>query len=611
MSAPNANNPPFLPSSAYSYIQNQERQQALQPPGQAPAQQGQQAPGQANDAPVAPRMLQPQPQPHPQQHPMQQPQHQLQQLQPQPQHFMQHQMQPQPQHQMQPQPADYPNLAAQVPHGVEAGGPPELRADRKRERDEGGVDNRAKRARVEQGGLPRAAAVAAPVAPPEVLPGAQDPNTLCYDAIRAGDMNAFMALWTSGMLEGGADDFLDAAVSAGHTGIADVLLQAGADPNAHAADRGDQPIVKAALRNDLPMVQLLLRHHADMNAWHVDGSEMTALAASTRYLDLTLFRFLLAQGAATVAVPWRRREGDEDRDEIEDGSGSGMPYTPLLEACGHGNIEAVRLLLDRGADLTTQDQDFCDAFRRAAKSGHFDICQLLVERGAEVDAEPWGEGAEVVSSLTCAAEGGNIAILQMVIQAREQAGVKLADWKELRSAINSAVKGGHANSVLTLCSQQFELNLVAQPHSTTIAKQWMVMAIRNGNVDMMAALHDVLQSQFPGWQLDGHALCLEAMAAGSQQALTWLVHNFKVDINAPGSMHGPGGFQVTLLMQATTTGNVPMMQQLLQMGAKIVVDRSNGQGGVQRYSALDAAMQAGQQAALRFLQDNLVVRGNG
>lgn len=621
MSAPNANNPPNYPSSAYSYLLNPGQQQALQQPAQAPAQQGQpgqQAPGQANAAPAAPRMLQPQQQA---QHPMQQPQ---------PQHQMPHQMQPQPQHQMpyqmpyqmQPQPVGFPYPPAQIPAEVEAGGPPELRADRKRDREGGDMNDRAKRARIEQGDAGQAAAgaaagaaavgaeaVAVPVAPPQQMPDANDPDTLCRAAIRAGDLDAFTALWTSGTLQGNADDFLDAAVSAGQVAIADVLLQAGANPDGDTTDRGDPPIVQAALNNNLPMVQLLLQHGADINAWHVDGSDMGALAASVRHPDLALFKFLLAQGAHPGAVPWRRREDDADREEIEEASGSGMPYTPLLEAAGRGSIEAVRLLLDKGVDLAAQDQDFCDAFRRAAKSGHLDICQLLVEHGAEPDTESWGEGMEVVSSLTCAAEGGNLAIMQMVIDARRQAGAKLAEPKELIAAITNGVKGGHVNSVLTLCSQQFELNLVAQPFAMVKAKDWMVTAIRTGRVDMMAALHQVLQTQFAGWQLDGHVLCLEAMAAQNQQALNWLVHNFKLDINAPGSMHGPAGFQVTLLMQAASTGNIPMMQQLLQMGAKIVVDRASPQG-MQRYSALEAAAQGGQTAALRFLQDYLVARGN-
>lgn len=601
MSAPNANNPTSYPSSAFSYLLNQPQQQALQQPGQQPAQQGQQAPGQANDAPAAPRMLQPQPQQPLAQHPMlnpiqQQPQPQnLMQMQ----HLLQHQMQPQPQPQSQPQPQ---------PAGVEAGGPPALRADRKRDREDGDVNDRAKRARVEQEDAGQVAAGAAPVMPPQQLPDDQSPDTLCRNAIRAGDMNAFMAVWTSGTLQGDADNFLGDAVSAGQTAIADVLLQAGADPNALNADDGDPPIVQAALNNHLPMVQLLLQYGADIDAWHVEGCEMNALAVSARYPDLTLFRFLLEQHANPGAVPWQRRAGDADRDEVD--NGSGMPYTPMLEAAGHGNIEAVRILLGLGVDLATQDQDFCDAFRRAAQSGHLDICMLLVANGAEVDAEPWGEGSQVVTSLTCAAAGGNLGILQMVMDARRQAQEKLAEPKELLAAITCGVKGGQVNSVLTLCSQQFELKLAAQPSSTSIALQWMVTAIRAGNIDMMAALHQVLQTQFPGWQLDGHVLCLEAMAAQNQQALSWLLHNFRVDINTPGSMHGPGPFQVTLLMQAARTGNVPMMQQLLQMGAKIVVDRSNGQA-MQRYSALDAAAQAGQQEALRFLQDYLVARGNG
>ncbi len=335
---------------------------------------------------------------------------------------------------------------------------------------------------------------------------------------------------------------------------------------------------------------------------------MGALAASLRHPDLALFKFLLAQGANTGAVTWRRRVGDAEREEIE--NGSGMPYTPLMMAAGSGNIEAIQLLLGKGVDLTTQDQDFCDAFRHAAKSGQLAVCQLLVQHGAEVDAESWGDCAQIVTSLTCAAEGGNLAILQMVVDARRQAQAKLTEPGELVAAIEIAVKAGKVNSVLTLCSQQFELELIAQPFAMKKAKEWMVSAIRAGNIAMMEALHSILQSQFAGWQLDGHAMCLEAMAAQKHDAVAWLVHNFRIDINAPGSLHGPGGVQVTLLMQAATTGDLPMMQRLLQLGAKIVVDRTNGQV-VQRYSALDSAVQSGQNAAFSLLQEQVRMRGNG
>lgn len=579
MSAPNGNNlPPNYPSSAYSHLLNQAPHQAPQQPAPPGPQQ---APGQQN---AAPRMLQPQPQPQP--------------------------MQPQP---MQPQPAGYqnmPNAPAPFPVGVEAGGPPELRGDRKRDREEGEgeVNDRAKRARVEPGAAGPVAAGAAPAPVPAYMPDENDPDTMCRAAIRSGNADAFLQIWQSGTLEGGADNFFATAVGAGQVEIARFLLEAGADPNGDADDDGDPPIVVAAQNNDLAMAQLLLEQGADINAWHVDGSEMGALAASLRHPDLALFKFLLAQGANTGAVTWRRRVGDAEREEIEDGSG--MPYTPLMMAAGSGNIEAIQLLLDKGVDLTTQDQDFCDAFRHAAKSGQLAVCQLLVQHGAEVDAESWGDCARIVTSLTCAAEGGNLAILQMVVDARRQAQAKLAEPGELVAAIEIAVKAGKVNSVLTLCSQQFELELIAQPFAMKKAKEWMVTAIRAGDIAMMEALHTILQSQFTGWQLDGHAMCLEAMAAQKHDAVAWLVHNFRIDINAPGSLHGPGSVQVTLLMQAATTGDLPMMQRLLQLGAKIVVDRTNGQV-VQRYSALDSAVQSGQNAAFSLLQEQVRMRGNG
>lgn len=565
MSAPNGNNPPFYPRSAFSYLYSVQQQIPQQTAPQGP----QPAPGQPNAAPAQPRMLQP-------------------------------------------QPAGFWNLLnvpAPLPAGVEEDGVPELRIDRKRDREEDDVNERGKRARVEQGGTDLPIVVARAVPVPQALPPERDPDAAFINAIGAGDVEAFMALWQPGTVQASADAFLHRAVHDGQARIAEFLLQQGADPDAKTDDTGDPPIVVAALKNDRAMVELLLRHGAAIDAWHIDGSEMGALAASARHPDLELFRFLLANRANIGAVPWLRRTDDDGREEIDD-QGSGYPYTPLMQAARHGNIEAVRLLLEKGVDLTEQDRDSRDAFRHAAKAGQLAICQLLVESGANVDAEDLHDGTGVGTSLTCAAEGGNLAILQMVVDARSEAQAKLAKPKELIMAISCGVKGGHVDVVLALCSLPFELNLEKQPYGMATARDWMKIAVKADNIAMMAALQDVLQSQFPGWTLDGYSLCSQAIELGKQQALAWLVRNFNLDINAPYSVPGLDGDKLTLLMHATTMGNLPMMGMLLQMGAKIVVDQPIGPG-VQRYSALDAAQQSGQHAALRLLQDRLTARGNG
>ncbi len=67
---------------------------------------------------------------------------------------------------------------------------------------------------------------------------------------------------------------LSCAAEFGHRDIVELLLAAGADPNAREADGYDTfPLVAAAKHNDLAMVQMLLEHGANPNAM-TDGAEV-------------------------------------------------------------------------------------------------------------------------------------------------------------------------------------------------------------------------------------------------------------------------------------------------------------------------------------------------
>ena len=62
-------------------------------------------------------------------------------------------------------------------------------------------------------------------------------------------------------------------------------------------------------------------------------------------------------------------------------------WLPLHEACNHGNLEVVRILLDNGASVNDPGGPRCDGVTPlidAAVNGHVDIVKLLVEKGANV-----------------------------------------------------------------------------------------------------------------------------------------------------------------------------------------------------------------------------------
>ena len=62
-------------------------------------------------------------------------------------------------------------------------------------------------------------------------------------------------------------------------------------------------------------------------------------------------------------------------------------WQPLHEACNHGNLSIVELLLDRGADINDSGGPHCRAttpLHDATQNGHVEVVKLLIARGASV-----------------------------------------------------------------------------------------------------------------------------------------------------------------------------------------------------------------------------------
>jgi len=73
--------------------------------------------------------------------------------------------------------------------------------------------------------------------------------------------------------------------------------------------------------------------------------------------------------------------GQAERCEVHPSSG----YTPLIYASRAGQVEAVRLLLRRGAEVDRQTTEMrSTALHRAAVAGHAEVVRLLLEAGADV-----------------------------------------------------------------------------------------------------------------------------------------------------------------------------------------------------------------------------------
>jgi ankyrin repeat protein len=200
------------------------------------------------------------------------------------------------------------------------------------------------------------------------------------------------------------------ATFAGHTEVARVLIDAGADPN--AAGAGYSALHAAALRGDLATVKALLAKGANPDPLITKGSPVrrfgsqwalptpftgaTPLFVAATYVELEIVRALLAAGAkpsialpngmtpllAAAGVPVERetRPSDLVRWNVVD---SDTPSVPRAEA---DVVGITRLLLDAGADVNQANAAGDTALHGAAAAGMTTLIQLLADRGASLDA---------------------------------------------------------------------------------------------------------------------------------------------------------------------------------------------------------------------------------
>jgi ankyrin repeat protein len=93
---------------------------------------------------------------------------------------------------------------------------------------------------------------------------------------------------------------------------------------------------------------------------------MTLAEAASRG-DLELLRALLDAG------------GDPNEAEAEEW------MSPLMEAAAGNHVQAVRMLLDAGADIHVTRQGGANPLLLAIESGKMEVCELLHERGLQID----------------------------------------------------------------------------------------------------------------------------------------------------------------------------------------------------------------------------------
>lgn len=113
-------------------------------------------------------------------------------------------------------------------------------------------------------------------------------------------------------------------------------------------------------------------------------------------------------------------------------------FTPLHLACAANHPEAVRLLIEKGADINApaRNEHQERPLHRAVASGNPDLVLLLLEKGADINA-PQSEG---LTPLHEAARQGNEAIIKLLLE--HMADIN-AMTREGKTPMEMAIAHGH------------------------------------------------------------------------------------------------------------------------------------------------------------------------
>jgi ankyrin repeat protein len=231
------------------------------------------------------------------------------------------------------------------------------------------------------------------------------------------------------------------AAKSGHTNIATLLLENGADINAKV--RRKTCLWWAVTHNEFPMLRLLLNLGADIETTNFRGQTPLLWAVEGSEERKVTIQWLLERGArletkygGQTPLSWAAYNGHEyavsqllDRGaKIEARAHNGQ--TPLAWAAQGRKEATVQLLLNRGAEIETRDDTGQTPLSWAAESSNQVTVQLLLDRGAEIEARD-NDGR---TPLSWAARSGNGNTVQLLldrgaeIEARDNTGRTPLSW---------------------------------------------------------------------------------------------------------------------------------------------------------------------------------------
>ena len=368
------------------------------------------------------------------------------------------------------------------------------------------------------------------------------------------------------------------ALGSGHADIVDTLLEEGVDLDA-ANDERQTALMLACERGDEDAVAKLLA--LDVHVESKDyGTERTALSYAVDAGATGIVRSLLDHGA------------DPDEQALSTNSDP-RGDTVLTLAANEGKEDICEVLLERGADVNGRSARGSTALHEAAREGHVRLTRLLLGWGAN----PHKPDASGVTPLMAAAARGKVQTLRIFLNAQVEVDVR--DERGNTALMHAMAGARTGNVVAALLDAGAAVGALNAAGDTAL----MVGAAHEATYDLL----DTLKS---------HKLVKEHENRAGETALTIAVekanqrrHFFDTQhlrdprvatisalLSIGCTVDTPNREGDTPLILAARGGNAEVVAELLGANARRDLANRHGQ------TALDAAVSGGHKKVISLLQ---------
>ena len=233
------------------------------------------------------------------------------------------------------------------------------------------------------------------------------------------------------------------------------LIQEGESINV-VDEKGQTPLHMAAEYADLEMLKLLVHNGADLNA--EDHDENTPLDKTTNMYRYDVMAYLYGQGAR-----FGKHAGN------------------IANLAAVGDNRKIEELVGAGADVNTRNTEYRAPLHYAAERGNRELVKLLVDAGAEVDAEDW-----YGTPLHLAVKGGHRETVEFLIKARADVNRRYVQTQSGHSCapLHLAADSGKVGTAKLLIVNGADLNGKDKWHGNSV----LHYAVRSGHKEMVQLL---------------------------------------------------------------------------------------------------------------------------